>query len=176
MSPTIARPLPAAGFFRQAFLVALFTLGAVPSVADLRIATVDLNRIMNETREAKEQREKLTSLSETLRSKGETRRNEIRTIEERLEANKESSTYQKELAAFQTKRRDFARFLKDSEDELKREVSRINQELTSKYLKEIKSFSEKNGFDLVITKSERQRGPILFGQSEIDITEQFLKR
>ena len=162
--------------FPRLLLIALLTLIGSPSYADLRIATVDLSRIINETNAAKDQREMLNSLSETLKEKTEAKTDELKTLEARLESNKESKTYAREIAAFQIKRRDFARFLKDSEDELKREMSRINQELTASALKEIRNYAEKNGFDLVVTKSERQRGPILFGPSGIDITDQLLTR
>jgi Skp family chaperone for outer membrane proteins len=162
--------------FPRLLLIALLTLIGSPSYADLRIATVDLSRIINETNAAKDQREKLNSLSETLKEKTEAKTDELKTLEARLESNKESKTYAREIAAFQIKRRDFARFLKDSEDELKREMSRINQELTASALKEIRNYAQKNGFDLVVTKSERQRGPILFGPSGIDITDQLLTR
>jgi Skp family chaperone for outer membrane proteins len=66
--------------------------------------------------------------------------------------------------------------VEDSKDELRREMSRINQELTASALKEIRNYAEKNGFDLVVTKSERQRGPILFGPDAIDITDQLLAK
>ncbi len=162
--------------FPRLLLIAILTLIGSPSYADLKIATVDLARIMNETKAAKDQREKLNSLSETLKEKTEAKKDELKTIQARLESNKESKTYARENAAFQSKTRDFARFVEDSKDELRREMSRINQELTASALKEIRNYAEKNGFDLVVTKSERQRGPILFGPDAIDITDQLLAK
>jgi Skp family chaperone for outer membrane proteins len=52
---------------------------------------------------------------------------------------------------------------------------KVNKELTDKVLTRIEAYAKSNDYDLVFEKSERFRGPVLFGSDSVDITDQILK-
>lgn len=139
--------------------------------ADVRLATVDLARVLNETQAAKARKEKLDSLADTAQKKIKQRQEELRTLEEKASLNKNGDT-----ASLQIKQRDFARYVKDNQDELRNEFARVNSELTAAALKKIQEHGKKSGYDLVLGKSEQERGMVLFGNSRTDITDAIIKQ
>jgi Skp family chaperone for outer membrane proteins len=59
--------------------------------------------------------------------------------------------------------------------ELEKKYMKINKELTDKVMGQIETYAKANKFDLVIVKSEKYRGPVLFGSPSADITDEVLK-
>jgi Skp family chaperone for outer membrane proteins len=53
---------------------------------------------------------------------------------------------------------------------------KVNKELTDKVLARVESYAKANDYDLVFDKSERFRGPVLFGSEAVDITDEILQR
>lgn len=152
------------------------TLFCSPVLAEVRIATVDLARVLNETQLAKARKEKLDSLANAAQKKIKQRQEELRALEEKASLTKSSDTPRDATAGLQIKQRDFARYVKDNQDELRAEFARVNSELTSTALKKIQEFGKKNGYDLVLGRSEQERGMVLFGNSRTDITDVIIKQ
>jgi Skp family chaperone for outer membrane proteins len=59
--------------------------------------------------------------------------------------------------------------------DLEKKYMKFNKELTDKVLGKIESFAKSNDYDLVLDKSEKYRGPVLFGTTSADITEDIIK-
>lgn len=162
--------------FLSAFFIATLTI-SLSSIAnaDVRIATVDLGRVLNETQEAKELKMKLDSMAGTLRKKIQLKQSELKKLEALGEAEGKTTDNSKNLQSMQEKKRDLARLLKDSEDEIKVEFGRVNRVLTERALAKIKEFSIKNSYDMVLSKSMKERSLVLHGESNLDITDQVIR-
>jgi Skp family chaperone for outer membrane proteins len=63
----------------------------------------------------------------------------------------------------------------DAKADLEKRYMKVNKELTDKVYGQIEKFAKANSYDLIIDKSDRYRGPILFGDSSVDVTEQVIK-
>ena len=63
----------------------------------------------------------------------------------------------------------------DAKADLEKRYLKVNKELTDKVYAQIEKFAQANSYDLIIDKSDRYRGPILFGSSSADVTDQVLK-
>jgi Skp family chaperone for outer membrane proteins len=151
-----------------------FSLSSIAN-ADVRIATVDLGRVLNETKEAKELKVKLDNMAVTLRKKIQVKQSELKKLEDLFEDGAKKADDSKSLQSIQEKKRDLARLLKDSEDEIKVEFGRVNRVLTEKALAKIRDFSAKNSYDMVLSKSMKERGLVLHGESNLDITDQVIR-
>jgi Skp family chaperone for outer membrane proteins len=148
--------------------------GIRPASADFKFATVDLNRVLNESSVAKEQRKGLDALSQQTRKKLESKKSALSAIEKSLKekgANEES----KEVQEFGNEVKSFNRMVKDSEDEIKKEFLKINKTLTERALKVVEQYASKKGIDLVVDRSEKMRGPVLFGDPGVDISAEIIK-
>ena len=153
-------------------VVAFFTHST--AVAEFKVATVDLNRILNESSTAKEQRKTLDSMSNQAKTKIEAKKGSITEMEKKIKE-KGLGEDSKEVQEITGEIKNFNRMVKDAEDEIKKEFLKINKVLTEKALKIIDAYAEKKNLDLVIDRSDKTRGPVLFGSSGADITAEIIK-
>lgn len=149
----------------------IFLLSLIPGVAfaDFTIATVNVNQILNESKEAQVKKKELDQLSLQAKKKIEEKKKSLQAQEKKIKdgAIKEDS---QEAKNFRNEARDFARFVKDTETDLKTEFLKHNKVLTEKTLNAIAQYAKENNVDLVIDKSDASRGPVLFSSNTADIT------
>ena len=158
---------------------ALLTIAAILSCtplaqAEVKIGTVDVARIVNDSPEAVAKKKELDSFSEETKKKIEGKGKELQALKTKLENGKVSAE-SKEAENFRNQVRDFERMRGDAKADLEKRYMKVNKELTDKVYGQIEKFAKANSYDLIIDKSDRYRGPILFGDSSVDVTEQVLK-
>jgi Skp family chaperone for outer membrane proteins len=153
-----------------ALTVASTTIAA-PSIAqaEFKIATVDVNKILNESTAAKTKRKDLDERAGAARKKLEEKGKSLKERKDKLELAKDKAD-PKEVEKFRADARDFERTVKDTDEDLKKEFLKFNRELADKAVKLINEYAKKNQIDLVLDKSQGSRGPVLFGQPSFDIT------
>lgn len=159
------------------FVLILFATASTAAGKPLdsyRMATVDVNRVMNELEDARALKKKLDSRSETARTRVTKEREELQKLEATIKS-KGLSEDSPEFDEFRSKARDFERMVKDTEEDLRREFLKDNQQLTEKVLSAVKKYAEKNDIHLVLDKSQPGRGPVLFGDPAADITSELIK-
>lgn len=159
---------------RFAALLLALCVGATPAIAEVRIATVDVGRIINEAPDAQKRKKELDAASEDAKKKLEAKGKDLQALKTKLEEQKVSAD-SKEAESFRNQARDFERLRSDMKAELEKKYMKINKELTDKVMGQIETYAKANKFDLVIDKSEKYRGPVLFGSPSADITEEILK-
>lgn len=143
--------------------------------AEFKLATVDLNRILNESTMAKEERKTLDAMSKQAKTKLEAKKTEIAGMEKQIR-DKKLSDDSKEVKQINEEIKNFNILVKTSEDEVKTEFLKVNKVLTEKALKLVNEYAAKKDLDLVMDRSERTRGPVLFGDPGVDITNEILKQ
>jgi outer membrane protein len=141
--------------------------------AEVRIATVDVARIINEAPDAKAKKKELDAASEGAKSKLEARGKDLQALKTKLE-NQKVSAESKEAESFREKARDFERMRADLKADLDKKYMKVNKELSEKVMGKIEAYAKANNYDLVIDKSDKYRGPVLFGKSSADITDEIL--
>jgi outer membrane protein len=161
---------------RYLFL-SLLSLAALMTVetakAEVKIATVDLARIINEAPSAKEKKKELDAASEEAKKKLEAKGKELQALKTKLEAQKVAPD-SKEADGFRNKAREFERLRADMKADLEKRYMKTNKDLSEKVMGTIESYAKANNYDLIIDKSEKYRGPVLFGSSSRDITDEIL--
>lgn len=157
------------------FIFALLTIVLTSfALADIRVATVDVNRVLNESKEGKAKRAHIDELSQTAKKKIETKKNSLKAVEEKLKSSGATET-SSEAKEFKNQVRELQIFAKDTEDELRQEFLKVNKSLTEKVVKSIESYAGDNKIDLVLDKSAQERGAVLFGNDSADITSDIIK-
>jgi outer membrane protein len=164
---------------RSMFTKALFSLVALLSVtsiatAEVKIGTVDVSRIVNENPDALAKKKDLDSFSEETKKKLEAKGKELQALKKKLEDSKVSPE-SKEAESFRNQVRDFERMRGDAKADLEKRYMKVNKELTEKVYGQIEKYAKANNYDLIIDKSEKYRGPILYGDSSADVTDDVLK-
>ena len=144
-------------------------------IAETKITTVDVNRIINESPEAKAKRKDLDTKAGEARKKVEAKRAVLVETDKKLKEMKVSDT-SAEAENLRNDARDFERFVRDTDDDLKKEFLKFNKEITDKVLKIIDAYAKENHIDLVLDKSDKTRGAVLFGEASADITNDILAK
>lgn len=162
---------------RALLALSLTLLAFVPAQAahaDVRIATVDVARIVNEVPEAVSKKEELDAASEKAKAKLEAKGKELQALQEKLEKAKVSAD-SKEAENFRNQARDFERMRADAKSDLERKFLKMNKEISEKVMAKIETYAKSHDYDLVFDKSEKFRGPVLFGEKSADITDDIIK-
>lgn len=136
------------------------------------IATVDINKILNETREAKAMRSTLDKKSQAAKAKIEARSGQLK----KMQASLKENSSQDQVDKYRAEAKDLSRMVSDEQEALKREYARINDQLTSRALAEVQAYAKSKGIIMVLQKSA-QKGPrsaVLYGNASIDITEDII--
>ncbi|MEN9845345.1 MAG: hypothetical protein RIS36_492 [Pseudomonadota bacterium] len=157
-------------------IISLFALLSFASVvtAEVKIGTVDVARIVNENPDALAKKKDLDSFSEETKKKLEAKGKELQALKKKLEDSKVSPD-SKEAENFRNQVRDFERMRGDAKTDLEKRYMKVNKELTEKVYNQIEKFAKANNYDLIIDKSDKYRGPILYGDSSTDVTNDVLK-
>ena len=142
--------------------------------AEVKIATVDVARIVNENPDALAKKKDLDSFSEETKKKLEAKGKELQALKKKLEDSKVSPD-SKEAENFRNQVRDFERMRGDAKADLEKRYMKVNKELTEKVYSQIEKYAKANNYDLIIDKSDKYRGPILYGDSSTDVTDDVLK-
>lgn len=162
---------------KKLILSAIFTsLGLATNLAsaEVKIGTVDVARIVNDSPEAMNKKKELDAYSQETKNKIEAKGKELQALKAKLESAKTAAD-SKEAENFRNQVRDFERLRSDAKEDLEKRYLKVNKELTDKVYGLIEKFAKANNYDLIIDKSERYRGPVLFGAPSTDVTEQLLK-
>ena len=154
-------------------VVALSALIADSAAAEFKVATVDVNKILNESKEAKQAKSELDKRSAEVRKKVDAPRAELQALETKLREAKVAEN-SKEAQEFRTKYENYSKLLKESDEELRKEFMKTNRDLTDKAIKVIEAYAKENGIDLVLDHSEKVRGAVLYGSGGDDITDKII--
>lgn len=149
-------------------------LSALPAYAEVRIATVDVTRIVNDSPDAVAKKKELDTLSAETKKKIEAKGKELQALKAKLEEAKVSAE-SKEAENFRNQVRDFERMRADAKADFEKRYMKVNKELTDRVYSQIEKFAKANNYDLILDKSDKYRGPILFGAPSTDVTDELLK-
>lgn len=157
-------------------MTALILLTAPAAVsAEYRIATVDLNRVINESKGSVGKKKQLDEMALKTRKKVDDRKKPLQAVEEKIKSGKIQAD-SAEGKAFQKDAREFARYMKDAENEMRTEFMKINKELTDKALREVQAYAKTNGIDMVLQKGKDLDSSVLYGVPTSDISNEIIAK
>jgi len=147
---------------------------AVRAEDEFRVATVDVNKILNSLEDAKRKKGELDKMSQAAKQEVEKKRERVKTLEQKFTAQK-AGPESEEAEALRGAIRDYERSVSDAEEDLKRAFLKVNRDLTDKVMKAVQAYANRNKIDLVLDKSAKGPSAVLYGDSSADITDAVLK-
>ncbi len=159
-----------------AFLIGFLLLGVrIGLCKDLKIAVVDIQRVVRESRAGRDAMKVLQAKFERFKQDLEKKKRELERFKQELERR---ATLLSEEARMEEQRR-YSKMLKELKEaeeeaqyELQREEKRLLKPILKKLEEVLKEFAEREGFDLILDKNT----PGLYWVSErVDITQRLLK-
>ncbi|RMG58067.1 MAG: OmpH family outer membrane protein [Deltaproteobacteria bacterium] len=137
---------------------------------ELRIAVIDVNRVLNECAEGKAAKEKMKDRYKELQSKLEKEQDKLKKFKEEIDKNKivlgEEKVKEKE-AEFRKKMEEFRKLVAESEKEMRDRESTYTKEILKKIRKKVDAYVKENGIDLVLDVS----GGVVYAKDSLDISD-----
>ena len=162
---------------RWIILFALLLLAAAAVRAEeFRLATVDLQRALNECDSGKNAKENFKSQVDKLQADLNKQKNEIEKIKEEVEKkgmvlkDEERKNIERD---YQKRLRDFQRTYKDSQAELQQRDNELTSEILRDLQEVIAEYGAKQNYTLVLEASNT--GAVLYNSRAIDITDQVIQ-
>jgi outer membrane protein len=159
---------------QTSLLLLALVMGPSAAQAEVKIGTVDVSRIVNDSPEAMEKKKDLDSYSTETKKKLEAKGKELQALKTKLEE-KKISPDSKEAENFRNQVRDFERMRGDAKAEIEKRYLKVNKDLTERVYSQIEKFAKAKNYDLIIDKSDKYRGPVLYGDSAVDVTDEVLE-
>lgn len=159
--------------FVLTLVIGLFITIKIAHAEDYVIATIDLDRVLNDSKDAQSKRKEIDAMSAVKKKEIEAKRLTLKNLNDKLKSAKVSDD-SKEAEDFRTQARNFERMVKDAEDELKKEYVKSTKDLMKRANGIIEAYSKKKNLSLVLEKSSRGPGAVLYGSNTMDITEDVL--
>jgi outer membrane protein len=151
-----------------------FWAGSVGS-AELKIASVDISKAVNETNAGKEAKKEITKEVEKFQRLIADKQKELQTLKETLE--KQAAMLNPDARAtkekeYQTKARDFQRWGEDYQNDLNQKRVEKERVISVSLQKVIQKLGADEGYTLILEKNE---AIVLYASKVIDITDRVIK-
>jgi outer membrane protein len=162
--------------FKTLLLIALCSCALATNVTaetSVKIATVDVSRILNESPDALSKRKALDERAAQLKKSIESKKAALMELEAKAKSAKADEN-SPEVEKLRNDARAFERFVKDSDEELRKEFLKVNKSLSEKVLKAVSQYAQEKKIDLVLDGSAQGRTAVLYGATSIDITSAIL--
>ena len=155
--------------------VLTMTLATAAFGADVKIGSVDIQKILVLSNAGKEAKEQLVAKGNKYEAEKNAREEELRKLKGELEKqsvvlSEESRKAKEQL--FMQKRKELDRFLKDAQDDLQAKNDELTGKLVEAIVKIVQDYGKKNGYSCIFIKNES----MVYVDQKADLTEEILKK
>ena len=154
----------------------LLAAGAAPAEEPVRIAFVDMQKALNESRAGKKALGELQKLMEERKAGLQKQKEAIEKKKDELDKQGlllNEETRKGRESEIRTLERDYSRTLSDLKEEFGRRENEFTDGIRKDLLKVIEKIGKEGGYTLVL---EKQYSAILYAPASIDLTETLIKR
>lgn len=142
--------------------------GTPPVMADIRIGTVDMTKVLQESPSAKAKVDAIDKKATRAKEKINKQKEELVALQKKL--GDDASGTSPDAEKFRKASRELQRYVRDTEEELKTELMEVRKNVTEQAFKKVTEVAKSKNLDIVLEKSEVARGPVLFAEGVTDIT------
>lgn len=154
-------------------LLALVPISA--SAAELKLGTVDMQKILLMSDAGKDAKEQLSLKAAKYEAEKNVKEEDLKKLKSELE---KQSVLLSEVARgakekdYQQKLKEYQRFLKDAQDDLQARNDEFTNRIVEEIVKVVQEYGKKNGFTYIFVKNES----MIFMDDKADLTDELLKQ
>lgn len=156
--------------------LSLLLLGAFSaSAAETKIGFVDLQKALNLSAEGQAAKAKISAKVKDYEKVINKKQEELKTLKADLEKQAvvlSPDARDAKERDYQQKLKDFQRYTKDVQDELKQQDSDHTNRIIEKLVNLVKEIGKREGYDLIV---EANSGGVIYGADKVDLTDTLLK-
>ncbi len=155
-------------------IVILLISGVFARAGEIKIAVIDVNRVLNECEEGKDAKNKMKARYEELQDKLEKEQGELKKMKEEIDKNKivlgEEKIKEKEKE-FQKRMAEFRKLVAESEKEMRDRESAYTKVILEKIKRVVKDYVKEKNLNMVLDVS----GGIVYADDELNITDDIIE-
>lgn len=156
-------------------LSALVALAAPVVAADVKLGTVDMQKILLLSDAGKDAKEQLSIKAAKYEAEKNVKEEDLKKLKGELEKQSvllsESARVTKEKD-YQQKLKEYQRFMKDAQDDLQAKNDEFTNRIVDEIVKVVQEFGRKNGYSYIFVKNEG----MIYMDDKIDLTDELLKQ
>jgi outer membrane protein len=146
----------------------------VVSAADVKLGTVDIQKVLVLCDAGKDAKEQLSQRAVKYEGEKNSREEELKKLKNELEKQSvllsEAKRSEKEKD-YQQKLKEYQRFLKDAQDDLQAKNDELTNKIVEEIVKNTQEYGRKNGFTLIFVKNDG----MVYMDDKADVTDDILK-
>lgn len=150
-------------------LLTAFTLTTSMAYAEYKVATLDVAKVLEASKEAQEAKKKLEATSKEAKATIESKRAAIKPLQDKLRSGT-LDPKSEEAAKLRKASAELLELMKQEESKLQKEFSDMNKSISEKIAKSVASYSTEHKINLVLDKGESSRTGVIFAEKTFDIT------
>ncbi len=154
-------------------LLLMIACGGVSGAAEVRIALVDTQKIMRESKAAKKARDILMKDLDAMRSQYKTEENQARNLEEEIKRegpNMAPEVRQEKTEKLEREVKELGRLKSDLEEDFRKKVAELERRILAEVLKVAKEDLRKEKFTVILEKRY-----VVAADDAVDITEKIIR-
>ena len=156
------------------FVFAALLLAAAPAMAEVKLGSVDIQKILLTSEAGKEAKDQLSQRAAKYEQEKNGKEEELKKLKGELEKQSvllsESARGAKEKD-YQQKLKEYQRFLKDAQDDLQAKNDEFTNRIVEEIVKIVQDYGKKNGYTYIFVKNEG----MLYMDDKVDLTDELLK-
>ena len=156
------------------FFALTVAMAAVAGAADMKLASVDVQKVLVLSNAGKEAKEQLSLKAGKYENEKNAKEEELKKLKADLEKQSvllsESARNTKEKD-YQQKLKEYQRFLKDAQDDLQAKNDEFTNKIVEDIVKVIQEYGRKNGFSFIFVKNDS----MIYTDDKSDLTDEILK-
>lgn len=155
-------------------LTAVFLMTATPAFAEVRVAVVDMQDVLQKCEPGAAALKSLKGKFDDMKADLDKRKNEIEKMRADLEKQNmalSAEAKQEKQMAMQVKLRDFQELYQSYTQKMKTEEDKVSKPIIDTLLKVIQDFGKKNGYTAIL---DRKGGGLLYYEDGLDVTNQIV--
>lgn len=159
-----------------AVVLSILVACAAPVLAaDVKLGSVDMQKVLLLSDAGKEAKEQLSIKAAKYEAEKNVKEEDLKKLKGELEKQSvllsESARTTKEKD-YQQKLKEYQRFMKDAQDDLQAKNDEFTNRIVDEIVKVVQDFGRKNGFSFIFVKNEG----MLFMDDKVDVTDDILKQ
>jgi outer membrane protein len=156
-------------------LVCLLSLSAGRAMAETKLGTVDMQKILIASDAGKDAKEQLSLRAAKFEAEKNVKEEELKRLKGELE---KQSVLLSDVARnakekdYQQKLKEYQRFMKDAQDDLQAKNDEFTNKIVDEIVKLVQDYGRKNGYTYIFVRNDG----MIYADDKVDLTDELLKQ
>ena len=160
---------------KTVIMACLLSLSATMAMAETKLGTVDMQKILTSSDAGKDAKEQLAMRAAKFEAEKNVKEEELKRLKGELEKQSvllSDSARNAKKKEYQQKLKEYQRFMKDAQDDLQAKNDEFTNKIVEEIVKLVQEYGRKNGFTYIFVRNDG----MIYADDKVDLTDELLKQ